>query len=76
MDSAGRLQVVEETLSSQLPDLRRGLLSSRHHRPCSVASEWREAGEDGLGAGDTEAGAPTAGASTAYARGGTKPAAP
>ena len=52
------------------------LLSLFPVRPCSVASEWREAGEDGLGARDTEAGAPTAGASTAYARGGTKPAAP
>lgn len=40
-------------------------------RPCAVASEWGEAGEDGTGAGNAAAGAAAAGAAAPGAGGGT-----
>lgn len=44
-------------------------------RPCFVASEWGEAGEDGINPRDASAGAAAAGAATSGAGGGTQPAA-
>lgn len=101
--TARRLQVAEETLSPQLPDLRGGVLPPRHHRsghrrtpgwqnqnrfffllrsslfsasrPRVIASERREAGEDGTGAGNASAGVAAAGAAAPGAGGGTQLAA-
>lgn len=44
-------------------------------RPRAVATEWREAGEDGASAGDATAGAAAAGAAASGAGGGAQPAA-
>lgn len=44
-------------------------------RPRAVATEWREAGEDGARAGDATAGAAAAGAAASGAGGGAQPAA-
>lgn len=44
-------------------------------RPCAVATEWREAGEDGARAGDAAAGAAATGAAASGAGGGAQPAA-
>lgn len=44
-------------------------------RPRAAATEWREAGEDGAGAGDATAGAAATGAAASGAGGGAQPAA-
>ncbi|KAM9751894.1 sterile alpha motif domain-containing protein 10a isoform 1-T1 [Menidia menidia] len=69
------LQMAEETLSSQLSDLRGGILPACHHRPGVTATEWGEAAEDGLGARDAATGAAATGAAAPGAGGGTQPAA-
>ncbi|KAM9828821.1 uncharacterized protein ACBT44_001880 isoform 4-T4 [Syngnathus typhle] len=75
VDAAGRLQMAEEALSSQLPGLRGGLLPSCHHRPGAAASQQRQVEEDGTGAGDTEAGAARASSSATASGRRTQPAA-
>ncbi len=44
LDPAGRVQVAEETLSTQLPDLCGGFLSPRHHRYSTALSITRHTG--------------------------------
>lgn len=68
--------MAEEALSTQLLDLRRGLLTPRYYRASPPETEWGEAGAHGHCSGDSAAGGPSAGAAAPGARGGAEPAAP